>query len=261
MSMNRCAEIKALLLPYLHGEAARSERALVHAHLSACQDCQNELAALQQAEAALTRSLHAHAADSAAPAHSWMRLQSALQPAPQRAISASRGRVLAQLGVTLRRAAPAFAAIAIVAVGMQTFIKTPQVIGIPESTPRALVVTEAATDVRLSVPPSQIERANDALVVRAYASDAFDLTDLTDRNMPARVSQPVVASRTERRSYLLPPISGELIEDRMPVRPCGDCGLGEVAPSLRTDPPSALQAAPGTFTSRTFDCVACAPQL
>ena len=83
MSINRCAEIKALLLPYLHGEAARSERALVHAHLGTCRNCQYELEMLQQAEALLSRSLNAHAATCAPPAQAWMRLHSALQPDPQ----------------------------------------------------------------------------------------------------------------------------------------------------------------------------------
>ncbi len=258
--MNRCAEIKALLLPYLHGEAARSERALVHEHLGACQDCQNELAALQQAEALLSRSLHAHAEASTPPAQAWLRLQSALQPVTQPAILAPRGGVLAQLGGVLRRTAPALTAIAIVAAGLQTFIKTPQVIGIPETTPGARVVTEAAAPSAVSAQPIQIERANDALEVRADASDALDLADQTDRNKRARVTQKLVAPRTARRSYLLPPISGELIEDGMPIRPCGVCGQGDAAPSLPVSWPDAVQSVPFAFAPQTFDCVACAAQ-
>lgn len=249
-----------MLLPYLHGEAARSERALVHAHLSACQDCQSELAALERAEALVSRGLHAQAALRKPPARAWLRLQSALQADPQPASFARPGGVLAQIGCTLRRAAPAFTAIAIVAVGLQAFIKTPQVIGIPESTPGAMLATEPAGPVRIYAPAFQAERASDALSGRVESPDLLDTADLADRNMRMRATQKLVAPRTTRRSYLLPPVSGELIEDSTPIRPCADCGQADDSPDVPIRALGNPQTAAFTAGSRPFVCVACAIQ-
>ncbi len=266
MSINRCTEIRALLLPYLHGEAARSERTLVHAHLGLCRDCQNELESLQQAEALLSRGLSTYAAVSAAPAKAWVRLQSALhpgaqpQPQPQPSMLPGRGGLLALLGSALRQAAPALSVIAIVAVGLQAFLQLPQVIGIPEPTPGAMILTESAAPLPEHAPPIEQERADAALVMRADSPVQFDLADLAERNTRVRAPQKFVAPRMARRSYLLPPISGELIEDGVPIRPCGVCGQADGVPELPINPSGTAKPELFVFGPRPLDCAACAMQ-
>jgi anti-sigma factor RsiW len=73
-----CNEVKQLLALYLHGELARSERALLAMHLTQCRACQRELDAIANAESVISSSLKAHANSVAPSKQAWLRLQTAI---------------------------------------------------------------------------------------------------------------------------------------------------------------------------------------
>jgi anti-sigma factor RsiW len=83
-----CNEVKQLLAHYLHGELARSERALLAMHLTQCRACQHELDAIANAESVISCALKSYATSVAPSEQAWLRLQTAItDKSPRRSFS------------------------------------------------------------------------------------------------------------------------------------------------------------------------------
>jgi len=73
-----CQEVQEQLVAYLDGEVAPSEQVLIQAHLTGCDACQRELAALSATQRRVSRSLQIRAAQTAPSPQAWSRLQARL---------------------------------------------------------------------------------------------------------------------------------------------------------------------------------------
>ncbi|MCD4753430.1 MAG: zf-HC2 domain-containing protein [Anaerolineaceae bacterium] len=71
----KCQELMEQLTAYLDGEVAFSERTLIQAHLTKCNLCQEELAALSKTQNRISQTLHVRAAQAVPSPQAWNHLQ------------------------------------------------------------------------------------------------------------------------------------------------------------------------------------------
>ncbi len=88
-----CKEVNGRLLSYIHGEVTPSEKRLIAAHLSVCQECTAKLESMESLESQIRRHIQQRAERVAAPASGWQALQARLEKEP---VSRSNG-LLAEL--------------------------------------------------------------------------------------------------------------------------------------------------------------------
>jgi hypothetical protein len=93
-----CEQIQALLTAYLDGEVTPSEKMLIHAHLSDCTVCQQELNLLSTARGRVRSALQHRAGHAVPSAEAWNRLEARLAKEAQPSS--------AQFGTRLPRLAP-----------------------------------------------------------------------------------------------------------------------------------------------------------
>lgn len=70
-----CQEVHQLIIAYIDGEVASSERTLIQAHLARCEPCRRELAALSAIQSRISWSLKDKAAQASPSPQAWSRLQ------------------------------------------------------------------------------------------------------------------------------------------------------------------------------------------
>lgn len=193
-----CSEAKDLLLPYLHGEAARSERALVRAHLDECAACRAELAEAENREADLRRALSCRADQARVPARAWSQLETRLQ-AERRPQKRRWFEALSGLTAGVTRLAASAMAILLMAVGGLQLVPRPAAIA---PTP---YIAESPSPEVISQPPLAQP------MQRVAPLPAPELRAAADDAPVQRVTIPVT------------PMSGELADEAIAVKPCGAC--------------------------------------
>jgi Putative zinc-finger len=193
-----CSEEKALLLPYLHGELARSERALVRAHLDECAACRAALAEIEHREVDLRRALSRRADQAHAPARAWLRLAASVQ-AERRPHKLRWFESLGGLAAGVTRLAASAMAIGMVAVAGVRLMPQPVAVA-----PTPLVVESPGTnsvDVMAEMQP-----------------------DEPDAPLPVRDTGTLpIYVPVQRFSLSVTPMSGEIVDEAVAVKPCGAC--------------------------------------
>jgi hypothetical protein len=181
-----CDEVKKLLVAYLHGELARSERALLAMHLTQCHDCQRELDAIADTESRIADSLKSVASSVAPSKDAWSRLQNAIaDKQPNRSLIQTS---LNTLGLRFSNLAifvlPLFALIVASSMIVVSVINQPRVMS------EVVIVTQALP----AIKPLFIQR----------------LTPPPDPDV-------------NLLSSFLAPMSGEIVDDISPIQPCAAC--------------------------------------
>src|SRR5262245_39867997 len=74
-----CDQVQSLLVAYLDGEVAPSERTLIQAHLSYCTVCQQELTLLSTARSRVRSMLQRRAVHVVPSAEAWNRLEAKIK--------------------------------------------------------------------------------------------------------------------------------------------------------------------------------------
>lgn len=228
-----CSEEKSLLVSYLHGELARSERALVRAHLDECAACRAALAEIEYRESDLRRALNSRADQARVSARAWQRLEASVQAErhpPKRRWCESLGGLAA--GAT--RLAASVVAIGMVAVAGVRLMPQPMTAG---PTPFA--------------------------VESPSPNSAGVMTDLPPRKpilplLAADTRTVAVPAAAVRLSMPVTPMSGEIVDEAVAAKPCGACArpvpssnIGALIPF-----PIRLQILEDGMTP-DFSCVAC----
>lgn len=79
----KCREVRPALCAYLDGEVTSSERTLIDAHLSGCQECRREWAALSSRRGTLAGSLKSMGAQADPSPQAWIHLREAIAREPR----------------------------------------------------------------------------------------------------------------------------------------------------------------------------------